>query len=152
MICSCKRRPCICRRFEAQLARDGLGDLDRFDGDDIMVNNRGSGKAHTDERVASRAETEEYREWARDVLRGRLTREERAVWSLHAEGAGERTIAVALGVRENHARVVIRRVADRARGGSTGSTGSTHRRVREWIKRSDPAILVRIAALLMGAA
>ena len=152
MICSCKRRPCICRRLEEQLAREGLGDLDRFDGDDIMVNNRGAGKTHTDERVASRAETEEYREWARDVLRGRLSREERAVWSLHAEGAGHRTIAKDLGIRENHARVVIGRVTARAREGRTGSTGSTRRRVRQWIKRSDPAILVRIAALLLGAA
>jgi hypothetical protein len=151
MICSCKRRPCICRRFELQLAREGLGDLDRFDGDDIVVNNRGAGKAHTDERIASRAETEEYREWARDVLRSRLTREERAVWSLHVEGDGHRTIARKLRMAENHARVVVNRVTDRARKGKTGKTGSTQRRVREWIRRSDPAILVQVAALLMGA-
>lgn len=152
MICSCKQRPCICRKFEVQLAREGLGDLDRFDGDDIMVNNRGAGKVHTDERVASRAETEEYREWARDVLRGRLSREERAIWALHAEGHGHRAIAAKLGVRENHARVVIGRITARARQVRTVRTVSTRSRVREWIKRSDPAILAKLLPLLLEVA
>jgi hypothetical protein len=147
--CYCKRAPCICARWEGQLANDGLQALD-YEHDRlpfVLTGNRGSGKLPTEVRASNRAEAE-------DALAKRQTVQQthafvnlfqRRAWELHAGGACITAIALQLGTSRNRAWRAIR---DVRRDFAARESGAAMRRLA---RQCDRATLELVCGLLRRA-
>jgi hypothetical protein len=145
------------REWAAKLAASGFQDLEGRDRDGPLSDR---GNLHTPthgdgeyERLAERIEHgSAYHRWAQDVLRTHrfASRFQREAWAVHADGLGYKETARKLGVNYHRARNALMAVRDQAKRVNQVREHAWHeRKLRQLVKRSDPATLTRLASLLI---
>lgn len=136
----------VVEKWEARLAREGLGDLDCGG----RLSNRGSGTPKSPDTLVHREERAQDIERRRAVNCG-MTRTQRRVWRLHAEGFGYRQIAARLKLSPHTARqaiAAVRQAIAVVDAGEAGEPGDPAPPLKTLVGQSDSAVLARLLLVL----